>query len=97
MTERDLMIAAMDKPVEGDRRAAPEPAIRTNDAKWTVGEESAPESPQWSAPDVRATLDPFDPNPRILEKSDNGFVWCGYCEAPVSVAGHECAKDRCGT
>lgn len=32
----------------------------------------------------------FDPNPRELEKSTNGFIWCEACEAPQSAAGHDC-------
>jgi len=32
----------------------------------------------------------FDPDPRALEKSDNGWVYCRKCEKPQPVSGHEC-------
>ena len=33
----------------------------------------------------------FDPSPRQLERSDNGWVYCRVCQQPQPVAGHGCA------
>ncbi len=67
---------------------------RESDAKWTVGEESPTSSTggSGSATRIESQKSHFDPDPRPLEKSTYGFVWCRPCEAPVSVAGHECRE-----
>lgn len=35
---------------------------------------------------------PFDPSPRKIDKTDYGWVYCDYCDVPVSVVGHKCVK-----
>lgn len=36
---------------------------------------------------------PFDPNPRTLDKAQNGFIMCRVCESVQLAAGHECGDD----
>lgn len=35
-------------------------------------------------------MSPFDPNPRPLEKSTYGFIWCHECDSVQPVEGHVC-------
>ena len=77
-------------------QTAPAAPLNRDSAEWRIGEGGATSregDPSTAIEKVESplTYSPFDPSPRPLETSTNGFRYCPTCEAPGSVApGHVC-------